>query len=146
TFSLKLIAFLTSFTSWQAYLGILGVLLACGLGLPVPEDVTLVAAGILSAIGTISLTGAMLVGLVGVLAGDSILFFLGRKFGHRVFHLPGFKKIFTESRVRIAEDKVINNSKFICFTARFLPGLRAPIFLTAGILGVRPIIFFTLDG
>lgn len=145
-FSLKLIGFLTAFTSWQAYGVIIGVLLACGLGVPIPEDITLLAAGVLSAMGTISFTGAMIAGFFGVLAGDSFLFFLGRKFGHHVFTLPGFRKIFTEELIRKAEHRVASNSKFICFTARFLPGLRAPIFLTAGILGVRPIIFFALDG
>jgi len=146
SFSLSLIAFLTSFSSWEAYAVILGVLLACGFGLPLPEDITLVSAGVLSALGTISLPGALLVGFTGVLAGDSILFFLGRKFGHKVFKLPGFKRVFTEHRIRLAEQKVVTNSKFICFTARFLPGLRAPVFLTAGLLGVRPLVFFVLDG
>ena len=41
---------------------------------------------------------------------------------------------------------MLSNSKFICFIARFMPGLRSPIFLTAGILGVHPLIFLALDG
>ncbi len=144
--SKKLIIALTGFTSWQAYFAILGVLFACGLGLPLPEDITLIAAGVLVALKTIHWWGAMLVGFFGVLVGDAFLFFLGRRFGRRVFLLPGFKKIFTESVVKTAERRVAQNSKFICFTARFLPGLRAPIFLSAGILGVKPYVFLLLDG
>src|SRR5690606_13206787 len=94
----------------------------------------------------ISLTGALIAGFVGVLLGDCILFFLGRHYGTRVFTLPLFRRIFTVERIEIARKKVLGNSKLICFTARFLPGLRAPIYLTAGMLGVRPITFLLLDG
>lgn len=145
-FSVKLIMYLSGFSGWTAYGAILGVLLACGLGVPLPEDITLIAAGILAALKNISLPGAMLTGFVGVLAGDCILFFLGRRLGYRVFTLPGFRSVFTEKRIQIARNKVLTNSKFICFTARFLPGLRAPIFLTSGIMGVSPGVFLFLDG
>lgn len=145
-FTLKLISFLSGFTSWQAYGLILGILLACGLGLPIPEDITLLSAGILAALGKISLLGAFISGLVGVLIGDCFMFFLGKKYGRKVFELPGFRKVFTEERIQIAEEKVHANSRFICFTARFLPGLRSPVFLTAGILGVPFKTFILLDG
>lgn len=145
-FSIKLITFLSGFNGVTAYAAIIGILLACGLGVPIPEDITLVAAGILAGLGTISLMGAILAGLFGVLIGDAFLFFLGRYYGHRVFKLPVFRTIFTEDRINASRDRILHNSKFICFVARFLPGLRAPIFLTAGIMGVKPIIFLTLDG
>lgn len=145
-FSAKLLAFLSGFSGVTAYAIILGVLLACGLGVPIPEDITLIAAGLLAGLGKISLTGALIAGMVGVLAGDSFLFFLGRKFGRRAYQLPIIRKVMTPERALMAETKIQNNSKFICFTARFLPGLRAPIYLTSGIMGVRPITFFLLDG
>lgn len=145
-FSVKLLTFLAGFDGFTAYSVILGVLFACGLGLPVPEDITLIAAGILAALGKISLTGAIIAGLVGVLVGDAFMFFIGRFYGYRVFKLPLFRRFFTEERIRMAKARVTANSQFICFTARFLPGLRSPIFLTSGILGVRPIVFFALDG
>lgn len=141
-----LIDFLSGFHGVTAYAMILGLLLICGLGVPLPEDITLIGAGFLAAAGAISLPGALIAGLVGVLIGDAILFTLGRKYGRAVFELPGANKIFTPKRIAMAETKVRNNSRFICFTARFLPGLRAPIYLTAGILGVRPAIFYGLDG
>lgn len=145
-FSVKLVGFLSTFSGVTAYSVILGILLACGMGLPIPEDITLLAAGFLAGIGNISLTGAFIAGFVGVMAGDSFLFFLGRKLGYRAFKLPIIRLIMTEERISLAKEKVISNSKFICFTARFLPGLRSPIFLTSGILGVPPLVFFGLDG
>ncbi|MCB0389916.1 MAG: DedA family protein [Bdellovibrionales bacterium] len=146
SFSYKLLAFLTSFSSWQAYAVILGVLFACGLGIPIPEDITLIGAGILAGIGTISLPGAIIAGMIGVMVGDTFMFFMGKKYGHKVIRLPLFRKIFTQERIRMAEEKIINNSKFICFIARFLPGLRSPVFLSAGMMGVKFWVFFLLDG
>ena len=84
--------------------------------------------------------------MVGVLAGDGLLFFLGRKLGDRAFDLPMIRKVMTEKRKAMAKEKVLNNSKFICFIARFLPGLRAPTYLTAGAMGVKPATFLMLDG
>ncbi len=125
---------------------IFGVLLSCGLGVPIPEDVTLISAGLLAALKSVELPMVAVLCVVGVLAGDVMLFFFGRVFGYRVFKLPIFRSVFTESRIQIARQKVLRNSRFICFTTRFLPGLRAPIFLTAGIMGVRPAMFLLLDG
>ena len=141
-----LIEFIQGFDGFTAYAVILGMLLICGLGVPLPEDITLIGAGLLAAIGSISLPGALIAGFFGVLVGDAMLFTLGRLYGRAVFDLPGFRKIFTPERIQLAERKVLNNSQFICFTARFLPGLRAPIFLTAGVMGVRPATFYALDG
>jgi membrane protein DedA with SNARE-associated domain len=122
------------------------LLLICGLGVPLPEDITLISAGILSALGSVSLWGAMVAGFFGVIVGDAFMFSLGRVYGRRAFQLPVIRTIMTPKRIALAERKVIRNSKFICFTARFLPGLRSPIFLTSGILGVRAVTFFLLDG
>lgn len=146
SFSAKLLLLLSTLVGWKAYAAILGVLFACGLGVPIPEDITLVAAGILAALGSISLAGALIAGFIGVMIGDSLLFFLGRKYGMSVLRLPVFRSVFTPKRISLAEKTILKNSRFICFTARFLPGLRAPIFLTAGIMGVRPAIFLGLDG
>lgn len=144
--STTLLTFFASLSGWPAYAAILGVLLACGLGVPIPEDITLIAAGILAGMGHISVAGAYVAGFFGVLIGDAILFFMGRKFGRRVFHWPVFNKVFTPERIQKAEDRIQKNAKMVCFVARFLPGLRAPIYLTAGILKVKPSIFLLQDG
>lgn len=144
--STTLLTFFASLSGGPAYAAIMGVLLACGLGVPIPEDITLIAAGILAGMGQINIAGAYIVGYFGVLIGDAILFFIGRKFGRRVFHWPLFSKLFTPARIQQAEDRIQKNAKLVCFVARFLPGLRAPIYLTAGILKVKPSVFLFQDG
>jgi membrane protein DedA with SNARE-associated domain len=128
------------------YCTIVGILLACGMGIPVPEDIVLIASGLLAANGNISFGGALIAGFAGVLAGDSMLFYLGRRFGRRVFQTPGLKRFFTDERLAAAEQRVRKNGPLICFIARFLPGLRSAIFATSGAMGVRFRTFFLLDG
>ncbi len=133
-------------SGFNAYAFILAVLFGCGMGVPIPEDITLIAAGYLAGKGQITFAGAMIVGFFGVLLGDTVLFFLGKKFGRRVFTLPLARLIFTEERVKRAEERIQNNAKLICFTARFAPGLRSAIFLTAGVLRVPFRTFISQDG
>lgn len=138
--------FFVGLSQFTTYFAIIGILFICGLGVPIPEDITLILAGILSALGQISFAGALVAGFVGVLIGDSLLFFIGKKFGEKVFEWKFFKKLFSQKRLEKAKKQVVTNSKFICFTARFLPGLRAPIYLTSGAMGVKYRVFFLLDG
>lgn len=142
----SLFNYITALSGLPAYATIVGILLVCGLGVPIPEDITLIAAGLLVSAKSISMTGALIAGFFGVLVGDAFMFFLGKKFGRRVFLLPGLSTFFNADRIAAAELRVKRNGPFICFVARFLPGLRSPVFATAGAMGVRPLTFFLLDG
>lgn len=142
----KIIEFFTELSGFEAYALILGVLFICGIGVPIPEDITLISAGILASMNQISFGGALISGLVGVLVGDTILFFIGARFGRRVFQWPVFSSVFTPERILKSEVAIQGHAKKICFTARFMPGLRAPIYLTAGILKVPFRTFIIQDG
>lgn len=141
-----LISNLSQLDGATAYSAIIGLLLICGLGVPLPEDITLIGAGMLASLGSISFPGAVIAGFVGVMAGDAFLYTVGRVYGRKAFTLPVIRTIMTPRRIGLAERKIIRNSHFICFIARFLPGLRSPVFLMSGIMGVRPIVFYGLDG
>ena len=146
SFAAKTFSFVISLSGFQAYGAIVLVLFACGLGVPIPEDITLFAAGFLAFKGRISITGAVIVGLLGVLIGDTFMYLIGRLFGRKVFAWPLFRRMFTPERIQKAEEKIQNNAKIICFTSRFAPGLRAPVYLTSGILRVPFPIFILMDG
>lgn len=130
----------------EAYMWVFLVLLACGLGVPIPEDITLITTGYLAYLENLNLYWGIVIGLVGVLAGDFFLFSMGRLYGDRITQAPGLKYFITPERLAKAREKLKHNSYWVCFTARFLAGLRAPIYLSAGILGVRPAIFVLMDG
>jgi membrane protein DedA with SNARE-associated domain len=140
-----LLAQLTSLPPSAVYDTLAGVLLLCGLGLPIPEDVSLISAGYLAHRGVVSVHTVFLVCFAAVLGGDCIAFTLGRLFGSRLLDSRLAQRFFRprkQIRVRAYFRKF--GSKVI-FIARFLPGLRFSIFLSAGTLRVRPSVFITYD-
>jgi len=140
-----LLAQLTSLPPSAVYDTLAGVLLLCGLGLPIPEDVSLISAGYLAHRGVVSVHTVFLVCFAAVLGGDCIAFTLGRLFGSRLLDSRLAQRFFRprkQIRVRAYFRKF--GSKVI-FIARFLPGLRFSVFLSAGTLRVRPSVFLTYD-
>ena len=124
---------LISFFTDYGYVAVFVVLLACGFGLPVPEDITLVAGGIISGLGYTHVHTMVLVGLAGVLAGDGTMFALGRVFGPRILKFRPIAAIMTPERYKTIQEKFEKYGSWVLFIARFMPGLRSPIFLTAGL-------------
>ncbi|MBK8482026.1 MAG: DedA family protein [Proteobacteria bacterium] len=121
-----------------AYLGVFFVLLACGLGLPMPEDITLVAGGYTVYLAERNgLTQPMLlpmiaVGLVGVLTGDMILFGVGRWLGPRAARIWPLRWLVPPRRMERVYRFFARYGTWTAFIARFAPGLRSPTFLLAG--------------
>ncbi len=129
-----------------SYLGLLLVLLAAGTGLPLPEDIPLILAGFLVSRGNGDLYLMMLTGLAGVLIGDSILFCLGRRYGPGIVEHRWFRRFAKPWLIERAQHKYENHGAKILFAARFMPGLRAVLFLTAGVFRVPYWKFLTFDG
>jgi membrane protein DedA with SNARE-associated domain len=122
-----------------------GVLLLCGLGMPIPEDLSLISGGYMAHRGVVNVHTMFLVCFASVLGGDTMAFFLGRQFGRRILEWGPARRVFTarkQLRVRAYFRKY--GSKVI-FIGRFLPGLRFSIFFSAGTLHVRPSVFFLYD-
>lgn len=129
-----------------ALVSLTAVLLLCGLGLPIPEDILLVTTGILAALGKFPLGLGIALCLVAVLCGDAVLFFTGRRLGPAVLDGPWAQRAIGPRRVAQARSLVQENARFICFVARFLPGVRSGVYLAAGALGVPPRTYLTQDG
>lgn len=129
------------------YLAVFLMLLVCGFGVPVPEDVTLVTGGVIAGLGYANEHVMFAVGMAGVMIGDGIMFMLGRYQGERVRRWPGFRRILTPARFEAAQHAFHKYGRWVMFVARFLPGLRTPVFFTAGM--TRKVSFgtwFMMDG
>lgn len=122
------------------------VLLLCGFGLPMPEDVVLVAAGALGQIDGRSWIEVSAVMYAGVMLGDSTIFLAGRYFGARIRGSRWFQRYFSEKKQGKVEDLFHRYHSWVLFVGRFLPGLRTPIFFTAGSTRVKFWKFFFFDG
>jgi membrane protein DedA with SNARE-associated domain len=114
---------LTSISPSSVYETLAGILLLCGLGLPIPEDISLISAGYLAHRGVV----------------------MGRLFGTRLLNSKLAQRFFRpRKQIRVKAYFRKYGSKVI-FIARFLPGLRFSIFLSAGTLRVRPSVFVIYD-
>lgn len=128
------------------YIAIIGVLLLCGMGLPLPEEVPILTSGVLARMGHLSPWPALGAVLFGVMAGDSIMFLLGRRWGTHLLEHRLSRRLLTRERQAKIATYFHQYGSSIIFVARFLPGLRAPIFLTAGSMRVAFSKFFLMDG
>jgi membrane protein DedA with SNARE-associated domain len=140
-----LVVLVSSYIEHFTYVGLFVVLLMCGLGLPLPEDVALLAGGYLVHRGITRYPLTLLVSLVGVVAGDNSLFFLGRRFGTGLVRYFGISRPDSQLQIERIRGFMDRHGHRAIFYARFLAGLRALIYLTAGSFGVSPGRFLIYD-
>ncbi|MFH4354691.1 MAG: DedA family protein [Neisseriaceae bacterium] len=142
-----MLEYLEVFFSSYGYLAVFAVLILCGVGLPIPEDITLIAGGIISGLGEASLSLMILVGMLGVLLGDLVMFALGKTFGHKLLDARWLRRVITAETYRELQEKFSWYGSWAVFLFRFVPGLRAPMFLTAGLSQkISYVKFIMLDG
>lgn len=119
-----------------AYLAIFGLLLMSGLGVPLPEDVSLIAGALLAYYGKANVHVMTVVAFAGVMIGDSFVFWMGKNHGHRVLAIPLFRRLLHPERFSRVQQRFHEHGPKILFAARFMPGLRTPTFFSAGMLGI----------
>lgn len=131
-----------------AYALVFGVLLACGLGVPLPEDVSLITGGYLVHLGNARLYLMMLTGYLGIIVGDSIIFFAGTRFGQRVGQKPGglIGRVITPDKIARVRALFAKYGEKIVFIARFMPGVRSVTYFTAGAAHMKYWHFLAWDG
>jgi membrane protein DedA with SNARE-associated domain len=113
------------------------VLVLCGSGLPLPEEVPIIASGAFSASGHFNPWVAFAVCWAGAVAGDCILYVIGYHFGRGIFQKhPWWVRFVTPEREAQIEQKFHQHGLKLFLGARFLVFLRSPLFLAAGILRV----------
>ena len=129
-----------------SYVGIILVLVLTGSGLPLPEEVPIVAAGYGASIGTLNPWGAFLACLVGALAGDAVLYTIGYYFGHSlIIRHPWFARLLHAEREAKIEQMIRKHGLKVFFLARFMVGIRAPVYLAAGVLRMPFKLFLLID-
>ena len=118
------------------YLGILAALLLGSVGVPIPEEMPIVAAGILSHEGLARWWLALPVCVLGVLAGDVVLYWAGRRWGERLLRWRVVRHVLTRARADWLKAAYREHAMKTVAMARHVTGLRAAAFLTAGIARV----------
>ena len=118
------------------YLGLFLVLFLAGLGVPIPEEVPILASGVLAREGLIRWWLTLPLCLIGVLSGDVVLYWVGRHWGERVLGWRVVRYVMSRQREETLKDLYKRHGVKIIFTARHVMGLRSAAFLTAGIVHI----------
>jgi membrane protein DedA with SNARE-associated domain len=142
----KILDLLLNFYGPTPYFLLFGILLVCGLGLPIPEDITLFAGGLAAYYGLTNLWLTILICYLGVILGDSLIFFLGAVYGQKLTKKWFFHKLLPDERLQAVQVQFNKKGNKLIFAARFMPGLRAPMFFSAGTLHLPYRVFLFYDG
>ena len=119
------------------YLGLGGSVVLTGMGLPVPEEVFIIGAGVGSSKDVFEPWLAWLTCLIGAILGDCAMYAIGYHFGHGLLRdHRWFAKLMNPRRERQMEAMIRKHGLKVFLTARFLVGVRSPVYVAAGILRV----------
>ena len=127
------------------YFGLFSLLLLGGIGFPFPEDATLMLCGFLISAKVVKPIHALLVIYSGLLMADFILYTFGKKYGRRIVTHKRFHKIISPERLSILEEKFNKRGTVFILIGRHLVGLRAQIFLAAGVMKMPTVKFLIAD-
>jgi len=137
---------LQEFVNNFTYLGIFAVLLLGSLGVPIPEEMPIIAAAVLSHEGLVGWWLALPVCLLGVLSGDMVLYWAGRHWGEQILNWRLVRLALSPAREQWLKAAFRRHALKTVVTARHVPGVRAAAFLTAGSAGVPFWKFLVADG
>ena len=139
-----MLEFLNGLPAPLIYAFLFVLLLLCGLGFPMAEELVLLLGGVLVASGVLHPLLMLLVNFLGVLIGDVFLFGLGHGVSSRLSRSPRFTAWFA-AKLERGQPLFARYGSTTVFLARFIPGLRAPAFLIAGTMQMSLWRFVAID-
>ncbi len=141
------------------YVGVVVFMFLSSFGLPLPEEVTLVSAGLVAYMamhpdkypppdeGTpVNVYVLAVVCFIAVIASDYLIYWIGKYFGRPLLKKPRFKKYFPPSVVTRIENWVQAYGAWAAGLFRFTPGLRFPGHMMCGMMSLPTWKFLAVDG
>ena len=126
--------FLQSLQGLPAYALMFALLFGCGVGLPMNEDIVLLAAAALTLKGVMDPLPLMVVAWFGLVGGDALVFHWGHRFGTRLLRMRFFARMVPEARLQTMQATMRHYGPAYIFVVSFMPGVRTALFLAAGSL------------
>lgn len=136
---------LSGFIEHFTYLGLFVVLFGAGIGVPIPEEIPIVAGGVLAHEEVVRWWVALSVCILGVLSGDTVLYWVGHHWGEVILEWRVVRRVLSRGREEALKAAYRRHGVKIVFTARHVMGVRAAAFLTAGIARVPFWKFLAVD-
>ena len=127
------------------YLGVFLLLILGTLGFPFPEDTILILSGFLITQGVIRPFPIFLIVYPTLLLTDLALYWSGRRYGRRVIEHRRFQRILSPEKLRNIEEQFNRWGSLVIFFGRQILGLRAQLFLVAGVMRISAPRFLLAD-
>ena len=137
------------------------MMLLASFGLPLPEEVTIVALGLMVHMGKypyqyppppgievqpLNLFTAMAVCFFSIILSDFIVFLIGKKFGASPLVHKLFRKFLGEHSLEKSRTMIHKHRFLVPAIFRFTPGIRFPGHLSCGMMGISVWTFLAADG
>ena len=135
----------TTLVEHSPYIGIFILLILGEIGLPFPEDATLILSGFLIAQKVTKPLPTVIVVYCGLLLTDFSLYWVGKKYGRKVIEHRRFRRILSAERFLTLEEKFKKWGIYVVFVGRHFLGIRAQIFLAAGVMRMSTLKFIMAD-
>lgn len=137
-----------AFQPGLVYTLLVGMMLLSAVGLPLPEEVTLISVGIIAYMGAnpdlypppyegapfVHPTTAAIVAFFAVLGSDFLIYWIGRLYGPKILAWKPIKRVITEERMAKVQSWTRRYGAYACGIFRFTPGIRFPGHLACGML------------
>ncbi len=128
------------------YFVLFGLLFACGLGLPLPEDIPLLLGGYFVAQGQMNIWAVAILAWSGIIGGDCALYWLSRKYGMNITKVKFIGSHVTEKRILWAEKKFEEYGIWVVAICRMFAGVRGAMVIAAGAIKFNFLKFVIADG
>ena len=138
-------AFIEQYVDRFNYLGPFVVLLLCGVGLPIPEEATLITCGVLLHRGEVEFLPITMVCSCAILLGDTVPYVLGRVYGMRALQVRWVRRVLHPERFARIEARFEKYGDWATFFLRFLPGARIAGYFVVGTMRMGYARFMLID-
>jgi membrane protein DedA with SNARE-associated domain len=149
-----------AYEPWIVYGLIIAMLTASSFGLPIPEEVTIISAGVVGYIVShpqkfiptegssqaVTAWGLALVCFLAVFLSDLLVFGIGRWARSHVSDSNRFAKVLKSAMFTKASELIEKHGMIMVATFRFTPGIRFPGHLACGFMQIPTWKFFAVDG
>ncbi|MBS0624771.1 MAG: DedA family protein [Verrucomicrobia bacterium] len=125
---------------------VFSALMLAGINVPISEDLMIIFSAVLAATVVPENTAKLFAGVfLGCYISDWVCYWIGRKFGPRLWNIPWFAKTFDRKKLDLIQNYYAKYGFRTLLFGRFIPfGVRNGLFLAAG-LGKMPFGKFLLS-
>lgn len=148
-----------AYQPYVVYGAICGFMLLSAFGMPLPEEVILVSAGLVGymslnpdrfppppgAVEKVNVYILATVAFVAVMGSDYLIYQIGRALGPRLFKTRWFSKLVSGENLARVQRWMKDYGSWTVVVFRFTPGVRFPGHLTCGAMGLSPWKFIAID-